>query len=285
LPCDEYRYQKVLEVCALKKDLEMLTDGESTEIGANGINLSGGQRWRVTFARALYSRAGILVLDDIFSAVDAHVGRHIFEKGLTGELGQGRTRILVTHHVALCKSKTKYIVELGDGTVENSGFVTELEEDGTLQQIISHEESEQQAEEDEDPTAVNSEESSDIDNMEAIKKVDSKKASPKKFIEEESRERGRVKTGVYLDYLKSSGGIPFWGFALAFFTLQQCFLTGNWSINLVLPPANKSQVVHGGFEYGLVPMNTPAFNKLLHNHSKSKDSRPTHETPRSHPAL
>lgn len=84
LPFDQYRYKKVLEVCALKKDLDMLTDGESTEIGANGINLSGGQRWRVTFARALYSRAGILVLDDIFSAVDAHVGRFIFEKGLTG---------------------------------------------------------------------------------------------------------------------------------------------------------------------------------------------------------
>ena len=215
-------------MCALTKDLEMLTDGENTEIGANGINLSGGQRWRVTFARALYSRAGILVLDDIFSAVDAHVGRHIFEKGLTGELGQGRTRILVTHHVALCKSKAKYIVELGDGTVENSGFVTELEEDGTLQQIMSHEETEQQVGEDEDPTAVNSEESSDIDNSETLKKVDSKKAAPKKFIEEESRERGRVKTGVYLDYLKSSGGVPFWGFALAFFTLQQCFLTGEF---------------------------------------------------------
>lgn len=93
LPFDEYRYKKVLEVCALKKDLDILTDGEKTEIGANGINLSGGQRWRVTFARALYSRAGILVLDDIFSAVDAHVGRFIFEKGLTGRLNTAR-RIL-----------------------------------------------------------------------------------------------------------------------------------------------------------------------------------------------
>ncbi|KAE9366466.1 putative ABC bile acid transporter [Stipitochalara longipes BDJ] len=233
LPYDEQRYDTVLEVCALKKDLEMLTDGEGTEIGANGINLSGGQRWRVTFARALYSRAGILILDDIFSAVDAHVGRHIFEKGLTGELGQGRTRILVTHHVALCKSKTKYIVELGDGTVENCGLVEELEEDGTLQQIISHEESERQIEEDEDPTAVNSEESSDIDHTEALKKVDSKKPAPKKFVEEESRERGRVKTRVYLDYLKSSGGIPFWGFALVFFTAQQCFITGRaWWLRL-----------------------------------------------------
>ena len=66
LPFDSGRYKKVLHCCALEKDLDLLPDGELTDIGANGINLSGGQRWRVSFARALYSRAGILVLDDIF---------------------------------------------------------------------------------------------------------------------------------------------------------------------------------------------------------------------------
>jgi ABC-type multidrug transport system fused ATPase/permease subunit len=62
LPFNSERYQKVIKACALQHDLRMLVDGELTEIGANGINLSGGQRWRVSFARALYSRAGILVL-------------------------------------------------------------------------------------------------------------------------------------------------------------------------------------------------------------------------------
>lgn len=66
LPFDIGRYNKVLFCCALEKDLQILPDGDQTDIGANGINLSGGQRWRVSFARALYSRAGILVLDDIF---------------------------------------------------------------------------------------------------------------------------------------------------------------------------------------------------------------------------
>ena len=66
LPYDSGRYNKVIKCCALEKDLQMLADGDLTDIGANGINLSGGQRWRVSFARAMYSRAGILVLDDIF---------------------------------------------------------------------------------------------------------------------------------------------------------------------------------------------------------------------------
>ncbi|KAH8596791.1 putative ABC bile acid transporter [Bisporella sp. PMI_857] len=229
LPFDEQRYKKVIEVCALKKDLDMLTDGENTEIGANGINLSGGQRWRVTFARALYSRAGILVLDDIFSAVDAHVGRYIFENALTGELGVGRTRILVTHHVSLVKSRAKYVVELGDGTVEHAGLLSELEEAGTLQKILSHEP--QELEIDEDPTVVNSEDS-DTDIGEPLKKIESNKTA-KKFVEEESREQGRVKSHIYLGYLKASGGFPFWIIAALLFSLLQSLTTGrSWWLKI-----------------------------------------------------
>jgi ABC-type multidrug transport system fused ATPase/permease subunit len=228
LPQDVERYQKVIEVCALRKDLDMLTDGENTEIGANGINLSGGQRWRVTFARALYSRAGILVLDDIFSAVDAHVGRYIFENALTGELGIGRTRILVTHHVNLCKSKTKYVVELGDGTVENEGLVSDLEEAGTLQKILSHEAAAVAAseiQEDDAPTMVASEESSDNEIGEVLRKIDSKQGA-KKFVEDETREQGRVKTHIYLNYMQSSGGWPFWVTALLAYSVLQGLATG-----------------------------------------------------------
>jgi hypothetical protein len=106
-----------------------------------------------------------------------------------------------------------------------------LEEDGTLEQIISHEETSEQVERDEDSTAVNSEDSSDVENTEPLKNVDSKKSTPKKFVQEESREKGRVKTKIYLDYLKSSGGVPFWSFALIAFTGLQCILTGKSFIN------------------------------------------------------
>ena len=233
LPFDEERYLKTVEVCALKKDLEMLTDGENTEIGANGINLSGGQKWRVTLARAIYSRAGILVLDDIFSAVDAHVGRHIFEKCLNGELAAGRTRILVTHHVALCEPKTKYLVELGDGGVLHAGLLSDLREEGTLQQIKSHEQAPEEIEAEEASTAVGSNDSIDGEdeqsgaNGEPLSKVASKSAA-RKFVEDETREQGAVQKRVYLKYLEESGGFFFWTFALVVFALVQVFNLGEF---------------------------------------------------------
>lgn len=239
LPHDEERYQKTIEVCALRKDLEMLSDGESTEIGANGINLSGGQKWRVTLARAIYSRAGILVFDDIFSAVDAHVGRHIFEKCLTGELAVGRTRILVTHHVALVQPKTKYLLELGDGGVLHGGLLSELENDGVLDLIKSHEQSQAEIRDDENATAVNSQDPSDdeVDQDEAngntLKKVLSKQQEARKFVEDEKREQGAIKTHVYGTYLKDSGGWLFWAGCITIFVLVQALYLGrSWWLRI-----------------------------------------------------
>ncbi|KAL1882253.1 hypothetical protein Daus18300_000739 [Diaporthe australafricana] len=240
LPHDQERYQKTIEVCALKKDLDMLSDGERTEIGANGINLSGGQKWRVTLARAIYSRAGILVFDDIFSAVDAHVGRHIFEECLTGELATGRTRILVTHHVALCQAKTKYLVELGDGKVLHAGLLSELENDGTLDLIKSHEQTDEEIREDENATAVNSNDPSDEDSEEdetngnTLKKILSKQGNdPRKFVEDEKREQGAIKTHVYSAYLKDSGGFVFWGTCVSIFLINQALALGrSWWLRI-----------------------------------------------------
>lgn len=240
LPYDEYRYRKTAEVCALAKDIEMLSDGDDTEIGANGINLSGGQKWRITLARAIYSRAGILVLDDIFSAVDAHVGRHIFEKCLNGELAVGRTRILVTHHVGLCESKTKYLMELGDGRVLHAGLVSELEETGTLEQIRTHEQGQEEVQADEilqgeeDVTEVNSEQISQTGvEDQPLVKVPSKAHQPRKFVEEEKKEEGAIKVRVYSAYLKYSGSWPFWiGAVLLFLVVQVLTIGRSWWLRI-----------------------------------------------------
>ena len=233
LPEDEDRYLKVKKACALEKDLDMLEDGELTDIGHNGINLSGGQKWRVSFARALYSRAGILVLDDIFSAVDAHVGRHLYEEALTGELGKGRTRILVTHHVTLCLPKTKYSILLGDGTVQHAGTVEELRRNGTLKEILEYDvddEEELEAEDEENALMIDdggglqkvmtnvskrsrseSRRKSMVENGVNGNAAPQKKSSkPKTFNENEKREKGAIKYKIYKRYLQASGGIPYW---------------------------------------------------------------------------
>lgn len=262
LPFDEDRYKKVLWACALEKDILTLTDGEMTEIGANGINLSGGQRWRVTLARALYSRAGILVMDDIFSAVDSHVGRHIFENALTGDLANGRTRILVTHHVSLCLPATKYEVKLGEGKIEHAGFVEELRKAGVLDDIV--EEAEEEAVIDEETVdapnetvnvqvaqivdeAERNRRSSNVsamDNAGTLAKIRTRstvrrlsrsshvsereatkdKQIPRKFVEDEKREEGRIKFTIYKEYFKASGGFAFWIIVLVAFGGYQALL-------------------------------------------------------------
>lgn len=78
-PFDANHYRRTINACALGPDLEMLTGGDMTEIGEKGINLSGGQKQRVSIARAVYAQADVYLLDDPLSAVDAHVGRHIFD--------------------------------------------------------------------------------------------------------------------------------------------------------------------------------------------------------------
>lgn len=73
------RYTEVIKVCCLEKDLDMMEYGDHTEIGERGINLSGGQKQRIQLARAVYQDCDTYLLDDVFSAVDAHTGTEIFK--------------------------------------------------------------------------------------------------------------------------------------------------------------------------------------------------------------
>ncbi|XP_075390034.1 ATP-binding cassette sub-family C member 2 [Tenrec ecaudatus] len=123
---DEKKYQKVLEACALLPDLEILPGGDLAEIGEKGINLSGGQKQRISLARAAYQDSDIYILDDPLSAVDAHVGKHIFNKvlGPSGLL-KGKTRLLVTHGTHFLPQVDEIVV-LGNGTVLEKGSYNTL---------------------------------------------------------------------------------------------------------------------------------------------------------------
>jgi ABC-type multidrug transport system fused ATPase/permease subunit len=258
LPYDEERYNQVIDACALRKDLEMLINGDETEIGPNGINLSGGQCWRLTLARALYSRAGILVLDDIFSAVDAHVGKHIYEKALTGPICEERTRILVSHHVALCRPKTKYEVHLADGRVDYAGTVEEIQRLGAIH-TITEEEDVIEIEGDDVEAALNDKKVSRrlsaasqrlaglSANGEALNRItsstkpvpeateteESTKDDMRKFVEDEKRETGGVQFKIYFQYLDACGGFWFWAWVTFLFLFFEALLLGrSWILRL-----------------------------------------------------
>nr|XP_040048069.1 multidrug resistance-associated protein 1 isoform X2 [Gasterosteus aculeatus aculeatus] len=119
-------YQRVVEACALQPDLEILPAGDETEIGEKGVNLSGGQKQRVSLARAVYCERDVYLLDDPLSAVDAHVGKHIFEQ-VVGPQGllKDKTRVLVTHGLSYLP-QADLILVLVEGEVSEMGSYQHL---------------------------------------------------------------------------------------------------------------------------------------------------------------
>ncbi|CZT08517.1 probable multidrug resistance-associated protein 1 [Rhynchosporium graminicola] len=228
LPLDEIRYNKVLEACALEQDLGLFDDGDLTEVGAQGISLSGGQKWRLTLARALYSRAGVLILDDVFSALDAHVGKQIYDNALMGELAEGRTRVLATHHVSLCLPRAEYAVCLSaTGVLEHAGLVKDLQGNTDFKEILKATEEDL----DRHDQASSEEVTTDGQNDNSTAKPD--KPPPKKLVEDEKRETGSVKRTVYVAYLKATGGIPFWVIVFMFYVVAQALTLGrSWWIKI-----------------------------------------------------
>ncbi|XP_074562078.1 ABC transporter C family member 3-like isoform X2 [Curcuma longa] len=126
---DHEKYDKVLEACSLKKDLEILAFGDQTVIGERGINLSGGQKQRIQIARALYHDADIFLFDDPFSAVDAHTGTHLFKECLLGHLAS-KTVIYVTHQVEFLPS-ADLVLCMKDGRVVQAGKYFDMLKSGT----------------------------------------------------------------------------------------------------------------------------------------------------------
>ncbi|CAG2061368.1 unnamed protein product, partial [Timema podura] len=126
---DTSLYDKVIEACALKSDLEILPGGDQTEIGEKGINLSGGQKQRVSLARAVYRDTEVYLLDDPLSAVDSHVGKHIFENVIGPSAEKMtlsvQTRVLVTHSITYLP-EVDMVVVLKDGEISEKGTYKQL---------------------------------------------------------------------------------------------------------------------------------------------------------------
>ncbi|GMH09352.1 hypothetical protein Nepgr_011193 [Nepenthes gracilis] len=121
---DLQRYQYTLARCSLVKDLDMLPFGDQTVIGERGVNLSGGQKQRVQLARALYQDADTYLLDDPFSAVDAHTATSLFNEYVMGALS-GKTVLLVTHQVDFLPA-FDFVVLMSGGQILKTGTYDEL---------------------------------------------------------------------------------------------------------------------------------------------------------------
>lgn len=138
---DEQLYQTTIDACGLRPDMEMLPGGDLTEIGERGINLSGGQKQRISFARAVYAQADIYLLDDPLSAVDAHVGRHIFNSviGSSGLL-KNKARFFVTHAIQFLPECDQIMMVNGGRIVEGPASFRTLmgmKENGNVWQLVN----------------------------------------------------------------------------------------------------------------------------------------------------
>ncbi|KAM9362938.1 ATP-binding cassette sub-family C member 10 [Symphorus nematophorus] len=121
---DPVFYQSVIEACALSDDLNVLPDGDRTEVGENGVTLSGGQKARLALARAVYMDKDIYLLDDPLAAVDTDVAEHLMKKCIL-ELLRGKTRILCTHRVEFV-DKADMAVLMDNGTIIKTGAPAEI---------------------------------------------------------------------------------------------------------------------------------------------------------------
>ncbi|XP_021829664.1 ABC transporter C family member 8-like isoform X2 [Prunus avium] len=135
-PMDKNKYEKTINACALDKDINSFERGDLTEIGQRGINLSGGQKQRIQLARAVYSDADIYLLDDPFSAVDAHTAAILFHDCVMGALAK-KTVILVTHQVEFLPEVDNILV-MQDGQITQSGSYESLLTAGTaFEQLVN----------------------------------------------------------------------------------------------------------------------------------------------------
>ncbi|XP_072319302.1 ATP-binding cassette sub-family C member 4 [Eucyclogobius newberryi] len=205
------KYERVLRACALKRDLELLPDGDLTIIGDKGATLSGGQKARVNLARAVYQDAQIYLLDDPLSAVDAEVGRHLFDQCICGLLKK-KLRILVTHQLQYLNAADQIVV-LKEGDMVAKGTYTELQRSGvdftSLLQIEEEEECRTPALE----TTVRSRtlsQNSALSHASSVLSVtdgDQLPLESTQTVVEESRAQGTIKVSLYLKYLRAGANI------------------------------------------------------------------------------
>ncbi|KAA6391444.1 MAG: ABC transporter: Multidrug resistance-associated protein, ATP binding protein [Streblomastix strix] len=222
------KYNEVIRVCALEPDFDSLAAGDMTAIGEKGVNLSGGQKARIQLARAVYSDRDIYILDDPLSAVDAHVGRTLFEECIDGYL-KGKTRLLITNQLQFIE-KADNIILLKQGRITAQGTSVQLKEQGinfdeftiTNQNIDNNQHNKKQSEQKDEKLNKQN------------KKIQQQTNAAKKIMTEEEQETGSISWSSYFKYILQL--CPWWGIAPFFLltlVLEGIIIYQSWFIGAV----------------------------------------------------
>lgn len=226
---DEAWYSQVVHACALRPDFDILPAGDQTEIGERGINLSGGQKQRVNLARAIHSNSDIILMDDPLSAVDAHVGRHIFENAICGLL-QGRCRVLATHQLHYL-GRCDRIIMLDQGNIKAMGSFNDLSENNhSFRELLSS------------VVQSNPMASEQMSQSSASKTTDEQPTSSLRLMQDEERAASSVPWSLYGDYVRAAGSVWLFVPPIILLLLSQGanVTTGLWLSYWYVPPFKKA---------------------------------------------
>ena len=202
-PYEESKYARIIEACALADDIQQFPDGDKAVVGERGAALSGGQRARVSLARAAYADADLYLLDDPLSALDSKVGLHIFTKCIKGLLGQ-KTRLIASHHQQLMREADEVIV-LFKGEILDKGRFDDLKAKGLLNTTVDP--PYKKATDSDESFGEQGEEKDEISDTSNRKNLNTDECKTLR-LSEEDRAIGVVSTRLYWNFFRSGAPLP-----------------------------------------------------------------------------
>nr|APD26508.1 ATP-binding cassette transporter subfamily C member 1 X1 protein [Brachionus koreanus] len=262
----DYKYYNcVIQACSLQTDLDILVAGDKTEIGEKGINLSGGQKQRISLARAVYNNSDIFLFDDPLSAVDAHVGKHIFENVMgTNGLLKNKTRILVTNSINFLP-QTDLIFMFENGKIVESGNYNELISlNGCFTRFVNN-----------NSFVNNTEKENDENKSEFVQKPVKEESEIKqnfdenvknsKIIEQEKIESGNLKARTIYEYFKASSFLITFLFLFGYLMMNvfyawSSFWLSEWTNANIEPSGDKFDKGFRILVYGLLGFSQNIFS-------------------------
>lgn len=219
---DRRRYAAVIKNCALERDFELLPYGDKTIVGERGASLSGGQKARISLARAVYRQSAIYLLDDPLSAVDTHVARHLFEKCMRGYL-KDRIVILVTHQLQFLQNADQIVI-MDKGQVSAVGTYDSLRDSGldfaTMLADSSRDEHNAEGSRSRSGSASDKRRNSEQSLLSLPDSVLDEETAAQMHVQE-SQEQGRIGLELYNKYFQAGGGFFAFFIMMAFCILSQ----------------------------------------------------------------